>query len=132
MKISRFEDLEVWKESRVLVNMVYTLTQESLFKKDFGLRDQIQRAAVSCMSNAVEGFDSGSNQYFIQYLQYVRRSSSEVRSELYAALDRGYITKEEFKNAYQQAEKVGKLANGFIRYLKTTKRANQQTNKPTN
>ncbi len=132
MKISKFEDLEIWIEARKLVNMIYTLTDKSPFKKDFGLKEQIQRAAVSCMANIAEGFDSGSNQYFIQYLQYVRRSSSEVKSELYIALDRKYITEIEFKEIYEQAEKVGKLANGFIRYLKINKRANEQTSKRAN
>ena len=91
MKISRFEDIDVWKEARILVNMVYDLTNMPLFKKDYGLKDQIQRAAVSCMSNVAEGFDSGSNTQFIQYLVYSRRSSSEVQSLLYVALDRKYI-----------------------------------------
>ncbi len=58
MLIKRFEDIDVWKESRRLVNMIYNLTQKSLFKKGFGLKEQIQKAAVSCMSNVAEGFDS--------------------------------------------------------------------------
>ncbi len=124
MKITKFEDIDIWKEARKLVNMVYDLTGKSAFKKDFGLKEQIQRAAVSCMSNVAEGFDSGTNTQFIQYLIYTRRSSSEVQSELYAALDRSYITEEEFNEAYQQAKKVGQLTNGFIRYLK---RANRLT-----
>jgi four helix bundle protein len=119
MKIARFEDLEVWKEGRLLVNMVYNLTDKPLFKKDFGLKEQIQRAAVSCMLNVAEGLDSDSNSQFIQYLVYARRSSSEVQSVLYVALDRRYITQKEFENAYEQARIVGKLSNGFISYLKT-------------
>lgn len=99
--------------------MVYGLTAKTLFKRDFGLREQIQRAAVSCMSNVAEGFDSDTKQQFIQMLSYTKRSSSEVQSELYAALDRNYIIQEEFEKAYEQAGLVRKLANGFIRYLKT-------------
>lgn len=123
MKITKFEDITVWKESRILVNMVYDLTNKNLFKRDFGLKEQIQRSAVSCMSNVAEGLDTNSNIQFIQYLVYVRRSSSEVQSQLYVALDTGYITKEEFNRTYEQAKKVGQLANGFIRYLKNNKRA---------
>ena len=132
MLIKRFEDIDVWKEARKLVNMIYDLTGESLFKKDFGLRGQVQKAAVSCMSNVAEGFDSDTKQQFIQLLSYTKRSASEVQSELYVALDRKYITKEEFNSCYAQADLVRKLANGFIRYLRTRKPANPQTRKPAN
>lgn len=127
MLIKRFEDIDVWKEARKLVNMIYDLTSKDLFKRDFGLREQIQKAAVSCMSNVAEGFDSDTKQQFIQLLSYTKRSSSEVQSELYVALDRKYITEKEFNESYNQAKSVRKLANGFIRYLRTGKQANRQT-----
>ncbi|MBL7158734.1 MAG: four helix bundle protein [Candidatus Omnitrophica bacterium] len=127
MRIKRFEDIDVWKEARKLVNMIYDLTSKGLFKRDFGLKDQIQRAAVSCMSNVAEGFDSDTNQQFIQMLSYTKRSASEAQSELYVASDRKYITKEEFETVYSQAQAVRKLANGFIRYLRTGKPANSLT-----
>lgn len=127
MLIKRFEDIDVWKEARKLVNIIYDLTSKELFKKDFGLREQIQRAAVSCMSNVAEGFDSDTKQQFIQMLSYAKRSSSEVQSELYVALDRAYISEEEFSKSYNQAKTVRKLANGFIRYLRTGKPANSLT-----
>lgn len=131
MLIKKFEDIDVWVEARKLVNMVYDLTNKELFKRDFGLREQIQRAAVSCMSNVAEGFDSDTKQQFIQLLSYTKRSSSEVQSELYVALDRKYITKTEFDECYNQAKSVGKLLNGFIRYLRTGTPANRQTGTPT-
>ena len=121
MNINKFEDIEAWKEARKLVKLVYKLTEKPFFKKDFGLKDQIQRAAVSCMSNIAEGFDSGTNQQFIQFLLYARRSSSETQSILYAALDNRYINDKEFNETYQQAKAVGKLVNGFISYLKNVK-----------
>ncbi len=130
MSIKRFEDVEAWKESRKLVNIVYDLTERGLLKKDFGLKEQLQRSAVSCMSNIAEGFDSGSNQHFIQYLLYTRRSSSEVQSIAYVALDRKYISENEFKNLYEEAVLVGKLANGFISYLRNS--GNRQTGKLAN
>lgn len=126
MKIIKFEDIESWKEARTLVNTVYSFTAKRLFNKDFGLKDQIQRASVSCMSNIAEGFDGGSNQQFIQFLLYARRSSSEVQSLLYAALDREYISEKEFSRAYKQAENVGKLINGFVRYLRSNNKQNSQ------
>ncbi len=122
MTIKRFEEIEAWKEARELVRMIYGLTSKSLFKRDFGLKEQIQRAGISCMANVAEGFDSGTNQQFIQYLTYARRSSSEVQSELYIALDAGYINQIEFDKVYEQAQKVGKLTNGFISYLKENKK----------
>ena len=127
MLIKKFEDVDVWIESRKLVNMVYDLTNKSLFKRDFGLRDQIQRASVSCMSNVAEGFDSDTKQQFIQLLSYTKRSSSEVQSELYVALDRKYITKDEFDSCYNQAKSIGKLSNSFIRYLRTGTPAHRHT-----
>lgn len=107
--------------------MIYDLTTKPLFRKDFGLREQIQRAAVSCMSNIAEGFDSSSNQQFIQFLIYTRRSSSEVQSQLYVSLDRKYITQNEFDEVFEQASKVAKLSNGFIKYLRTGRLADRQT-----
>ena len=120
MSIKKFEEIEAWKEARRLMNMIYDLTNKPAFKKDFGLRDQIQRASVSCMSNIAEGFDGDTNQQFIQYLFYARRSGSEVQSQLYVALDRKYINQSEFDSVYEQGQRVGKLINGFITYLKKT------------
>lgn len=118
MLIKSFEDIDVWKESRKLVNVIYSLTSKDSFKKDFGLKEQLQRAAVSCMSNVAEGFDSDTKQQFIQMLSYAKRSASEVQSELYVALDRKYISEKEFQDSYNMAKSVRKLSNGFIRYLR--------------
>jgi len=118
MKIERFEDIEGWQEARVLAQMVYTVSSKGRFARDFRLRGQIEDAAVSVMANIAEGFDSGSDAEFIRFLGYARRSASEVQSHLYIALDRGYVTEEEFEAIYQKAVQVKKLINGFIRYLR--------------
>jgi len=97
---------------------VYSITNNKLFKIDFGLKEQIQRAAVSCMSNVAEGFDSGTDQQFIQFLVYAKRSASEVQSILYVAADLNYINKQEFEEIYNLAISVRKLCSGFIKYLK--------------
>lgn len=86
-KIERFEDLQSWQKARELANVVYDLTNNSQFAKDFGLRNQIQRAAGSVMHNIAEGFDAGSNPEFIRFLKMARRSASEVQSQLYLAFD---------------------------------------------
>ncbi len=78
--ISRFEDIEGWQEARKLVKMIYQLTEKGAFAKDFGLRDQIQRAAVSAMTNIAEGFDCESKVEFARFLGIARRSAVEVQS----------------------------------------------------
>jgi four helix bundle protein len=119
MRIERFEDIEAWKEGRLLVADVY----EALSKvKDFGFRDQIQRAAVSITSNIAEGFDRGSNKEFIQFLIFARGSASEVRSQAYNALDLGYIDPKAFEKLSAGCTAVSNLINGFIRYLRNSDR----------
>ena len=91
MQIKSFEDFEIWKEARHLTREIYTLSKATKFSKDFGLRDQMQRAAVSIMSNIAEGFERGGNQEFVQFLYIAKGSCGEVRSQLYIALDQEYV-----------------------------------------
>ena len=122
MKIERFEDIQAWEVARRLTGEIYRSAKRKGFEKDFGLRDQIQRAAVSIMANTAEGFDGRSTQEFILFLGYAFRSATEVQSHLYVALDQDYLVKDEFADLYQQAVETKKLINGFIRYLKEAKR----------
>ena len=115
--ISRFEDIEAWQEARKLVKMVYTLANAGSFAKDFGLRDQIQRASVSAMTNIAEGFDCESKVEFARFLGIARRSAVEVQSLLYAAFDIGYINNTQLKEYYEQARKTKALIGGFKRSL---------------
>lgn len=116
--IKRFEDIQAWQEARILVQKIYALTQAGALSKDYGLRDQIQRAAVSAMTNIAEGFDCNSNVEFARFLGIARRSTVEVQSLLYTALDVGYINKDEFKANYEQADKTKALIGGFMHALK--------------
>lgn len=116
--ISRFEDIQGWQEARKLVKMIYTLTNSGLFAKDFGLRDQIQRASVSSMTNIAEGFDCESKVEFARFLGIARRSAVEVQSLLYTAFDIEYITEAQLKAHYEQARKTKALIGGFKRSLK--------------
>lgn len=123
MKIERFEDLECWKEARILVNMVYkTINSSVKFKKDYQLRNQVTDAAVSSMSNIAEGFSRHSNKEFAQFLFISKSSVSEVQSIFYIALDQAYIDKEFFNEIYLQADKVSKLNSGLINYLLKTRK----------
>jgi four helix bundle protein len=117
-KVRRFEELICWQKARVLANMIHSLTRRTEFSKDFRLRDQILDAAGSVMHNIAEGSDSGTDPEFIRFLKMARRSSSEVQSELYLALDRKYITETELKQAYDQADEAKRLINGLIAFLR--------------
>jgi len=87
VKVKNFEDLEIWKDARMLIRIIYRITREPKFSKDFALRDQIQRAGVSIMSNIAEGFQRGGNQELIHFLYIAKASCGEVRSQLYVAVD---------------------------------------------
>ncbi len=118
MKIEKFEDLECWKEARILVNMVYkAINSNEKFKRDYRLCNQVTDAAVSSMSNIAEGFSRHSNREFVQFLFISKGSTAEVQSIFYLALDLAYIGEDIFKEVYSQAEKVSKLNSGLINYL---------------
>ena len=118
MSVRRFEDLIAWQKARALTRNIYLLTATERFSKDFGLRDQIQRAAVSIMSNIAEGFERAGKAEFHQFLVIAKGSCAEVRSQLYVALDTGYITNDQFENARTQAEEVGRIIGGLRASLK--------------
>ncbi len=119
MIIQRFEDIVAWQKGRELVDKVYKLTSEDKVRRDFVLKDQIRRAAISIMSNIAEGYARQTNREFIQFLYIARGSASETKSQLYVALDLGYISKQEFEKIYETVSEVAKLITGFIKYLQT-------------
>jgi four helix bundle protein len=119
MILKKFEDIESWKEARNLVREIYTLFAEC---RDYGFRDQIQRASISVMSNIAEGFDRGSNKEFIQFLVIARGSLSEVKSLSYAGFDIGYLSNGKFEKIAARCDSLASLINGFIRYLKNSER----------
>jgi len=106
MKITCFEDIDCWKEARQLVNSVYRVCSVKEFKKDYSLIDQTKRAAVSIMANIAEGFSRKGNKEFIQFLFIAKSSAAELQSHLYVAMDQGYISNIEFKEIYEQADKI--------------------------
>ena len=120
-KIVRFEDIESWKMARLLTKDVYLITYKNLFRKDFGLVDQIRRAAVSVMSNIAEGFERRTNKEFIQFLYISKASAGEVRSQLYTALDLNYINEKEFKDLYSRTESISQRISAFIKHLDSCK-----------
>ena len=119
MRIERFEDVESWKEARLLVRDVYLPLQQC---KDFGFRDQIQRATLSVMANIAEGFDRASNKEFVQFLVIAGGSVSEVKSLAYAGFDLGYLNEQHFNNISGRCTRLINLLNGFIRFLRGSER----------
>ncbi len=117
--ISRFEEIEAWKNARELTKHVYQLSAIAAFSRDFGLRDQIHRAAVSVMSNIAEGFESQTQALFIKYLGLAKASAGELRSQLYIASDLGYLSPEDLENAISLAEKVSRQIYRFVKYLQS-------------
>ena len=115
----RFEELEVWQKARELTNSIYSSSSSGLFSKDFGLRDQILRAAVSVMSNIAEGFESQTQAMFIQYLARAKGSAGEVRAQLYITRDQGYITENQFNATFALVEICGKQLARLIQYLES-------------
>ena len=116
-KIERFEDIIAWQKARVLTKEIYASTRVGLFQKDYGLKDQIQRASVSTMSNIAEGFERGGDREFIQFLSNSKGSCGEIKSHLYVAVDQGYIATAGFDGLYAKADEVSRLVGGFMAYL---------------
>jgi four helix bundle protein len=117
--INRFEEIEAWQTARQLSRFVYSLTKEGSFAHDFGLRDQIRRAAVSIMSNIAEGFESRTQPLFIDLLGRAKGSAGELRSQAYVALDVEYIGQSQFQQVFDLAEKCSRQISRFMAYLLT-------------
>lgn len=124
--IKKFEDLVSWQKSRELTRYIYTLIKKPGFKNDYGLKNQIERAAVSTMANQAEGFTRGTKIELINYFYIAKGSAGEVQSHLYVALDGGYIDMAEFRKGYELAESVQRLIQSFMGKVKTGARSGIQ------
>lgn len=115
---SSFEDLKVWRKARELANLIYSATRQESFTRDFGLADQIRRAAVSVVSNIAEGFERGSYTEFIQFLYIAKGSCGEVRAQLYIARDQKYLPETEFQRCHALATEISRMLSGLADHLK--------------
>ena len=104
--------------ARQLTQEVYRVTKTEKFLKDFGLRDQIRRAAISVMSNIAEGFERGGNQEFVQFLYVAKASCGEVRSQLYVAVDQGYVAANDGEKLLQLFRRLSAMISNLITYLR--------------
>ena len=116
-KVSKFEDLRAWQRAHELAVLIYRITEREAFARDFSLKDQIQRASVSVMSNIAEGFERYSRSEFRQFLSIARGSVGEVRSQLHLAQSLGYVSREEFERAYNLCREVGNMIGGLRKSL---------------
>ena len=117
VRIQQFEEIDAWKMGRQLSVLVYSISGRGEFGRDFGLKDQIRRAAGSVMHNIAEGFDAESNREFVRFLGYSKRSCTEVQSQLYVALDQNYLSQEEFDRLYSLARQTRGKIKAFMNYL---------------
>lgn len=127
--ITRFEEIMSWKEARMLNRMLRDLIKEKRFQNNFGLISQIERSAGSIMDNIAEGFERGGNKEFIQFLYIARGSCGELRSQMYRAIDDGYINLDEFNIISSYCTKVSNLIYRLIEYLKQSEMKGQKFNK---
>lgn len=119
-KINSFEELEVWQKARVFAIQIYQMSSHASFAKDYSLKDQINRSSGSVMDNIAEGFERGGKKEFIQFLFIAKGSCGEARSQLYRALDKKYITQEEFEELRDTTLNISRQLSGFINYLKNS------------
>jgi four helix bundle protein len=115
--IEKFEDIRSWQKGRELCRLIYDVTRQTTFRRDYGLCDQMRRAAVSVTSNIAEGFESQNNKTFVRHLYIARGSSAEVRSQAYIALDQGYVDQPTFDTIYNLCGEIIRLVTKFITYL---------------
>ena len=123
--VKRFQDLKCWQKSRILVNEVYQLSGQGKISRDFGLRDQLRRAAVSTMTNIAEGFGRFSSKDTIWFLDIAQSSATEVISLLYVVKDQNYASEETVDDIQSLAIEVRKLTLGFARHLNKTNRKSE-------
>ena len=113
-----FEEIAAWQKARQLTRELYKVTEVGPFARDYDLKNQIRRAAVSIMSNIAEGFERSGTGEFTQFLAMAKGSAGEVRSQLYVALDQNYLSEPVFARFVDQAAEVSRMIGGLMTYLR--------------
>ena len=119
-KFERFEEILAWQKARDVIPQVYRCSSNGHFAQDFGLKDQIRRAAVSVMANIAEGHGRRSNTEFANFLNLARGSAAEAQSHLHIALGLGYIERDTFETLYDSLEEVSKMTLSLAKYLRNS------------
>ncbi|MCO6498111.1 MAG: four helix bundle protein [Chitinophagaceae bacterium] len=119
-KVTQFEDLEIWKLARIQSNEIWKICSKGKFAHDYELRNQINRSTGSVMDNIAEGFERTGNKEFINFLIIAKGSNGEVQSQLHRALDRRYLTEDEFNNMMEKSLVLSKKITALIIYLRNS------------
>ena len=117
-RIEKFEDLKVWQKGISLVKQVYLVTKQGEISKDFGLKDQLRRAAVSIPTNIAEGFERYSRKEYVNFLNIAKGSAGEVRSLVRVALEVGYFDSKTYDELYNQSSELSRMLFSQIKKLK--------------
>jgi four helix bundle protein len=120
MKVTRFEDLEIWKESRELSQLIFKLTSVENFSKEFGLKNQMRNSSGSVMDCIAEGFEREGNKEFLQFLSIAKGSCGETRSQSYRAFDFGLISEMDLNQLIEKTTRLSKKIAAFMTYLRKT------------
>ena len=115
--VKRFEDLDVWKKSRNLVNVIYNVTASPTFSKDWMFKNHLRKTSISIPSNIAEGFERDGNKEFINFLSIAKGSCGELRCQLYLAYDQNYIHEDQFMEIANLAAEISKSLKGLMLYL---------------
>jgi four helix bundle protein len=116
-KFNNIEEIEAWQKARAIANAIYRISKNGDFSKDFALKNQIRKAAISIPSNIAEGFERNGNKEFINFLSIAKGSIGEVKTQLYIASDQGYIEEIEFKNTIVALGELSRMVGGLMNYL---------------
>ena len=130
--IKKFEDIEAWKLARELCNKIGAVIDDGSFKNSYKLIGQIEGSSGSIMDNIAEGFERGTRSEFIQFLGYSKGSCGELRSQLYRALDRNYISQQQFDDFYVMAVRISAMLQKLIEYLQKTQVKGVRKKEPLN
>ena len=119
-KFNKFEEIQAWQKAKELTLLIYRITSDDNFSKDYGLKDQIRRASVSIMANIAEGHGRRTNVEFANFLNIARGSAAEVQSHLHIALGLNYINQKDFDALYQTLTEISRMTLSLAQYLRTT------------
>ena len=120
MKVTRFEDLEIWQLAKELYKKVFKITSDKPFCNDFKFRDQIRASSGSVSDNIAEGFERGGNKEFIQFLSVSKGSCGETRNQSYRAFDNNYITESDLNELLEPTDKISRKTSNLIKSLKAS------------
>jgi four helix bundle protein len=126
-KIEHFEDLKIWKDAAAISVSIIKISMTGPLSKDFGIRDQIRRSALSISSNIAEGFEYNNNKEFIRFLKYSKGSAGELRSQLYIAFSAELIEREIYEAYKKELLEMSRQISGFIKYLQEHKYTTTKT-----